>query len=119
MTRMTLVFALLAASAAAEAACIYPRAPEQIPDGAKASYEEMVAGQKAVQQFNNDINAYNSCLDLELETLEKSGQYDENRLAELRAMQAKKNNAAVDEVQAVADRFNEQLRIFKARDKQD
>jgi uncharacterized protein YfkK (UPF0435 family) len=51
-------------------------------------------------------------------TLEKSGSYDENRLTELRAMQAKKNNAAVDEVQAVADRFNEQLRIFKARDKQ-
>jgi hypothetical protein len=25
----------------------------------------------------------------------------------------------VDEVQSVADRFNEQLRIFKARDKQD
>jgi uncharacterized protein YfkK (UPF0435 family) len=119
MTRFTLVLALLAASAAAEATCIYPRAPEQVPDGAKATYEEMVAGQKAVQQFNNDINAYNSCLDLELETLEKSGQYDENRLAELRAMQAKKNNAAVDEVQAVADRFNEQLRIFKARDKQD
>ena len=35
------------------------------------------------------------------------------------AMQAKKNNAAVDEVQAIADRFNEQLRIFKARDKKD
>ena len=77
------------------------------------------AGQKAVQQFNEDINAYNSCLDLEMATLEKSGAYDENRLTELRAMQAKKNNAAVDEVQAVADRFNEQLRIFKARDKQD
>jgi hypothetical protein len=34
-------------------------------------------------------------------------------------MQAKRNNAAVDQVQAIADRFNEQLRIFKARDKQD
>jgi uncharacterized protein YfkK (UPF0435 family) len=78
----------------------------------------MVAGQKAVQQFNEDINSYNACLDLELVNLEKSGSYDENRLTELRAMQAKKNNAAVDEVQAVADRFNEQLRIFKARDKQ-
>lgn len=119
MTRLTLVLTLLAASGAAQAACIYPRAPDQIPDGSKATYEEMVAGQKAVQQFNNDINAYNTCLDLELETMEKSGQYDENRLAELRAMQAKKNNAAVDEVQSVADRFNEQLRVFKARDKQD
>ncbi len=119
MNRLTLALSLLAASGAAQAACIYPRAPDQVPDGSKATYEEMVAGQKAVQQFNNDIDAYNSCLDLELQAIEQSGQYDENRLAELRAMQAKKNNAAVDEVQSVADRFNEQLRVFKARDKQD
>jgi hypothetical protein len=71
-----------------------------------------------VKQFNEDINAYNSCLDLEVTTLAQSGTYDENRLAELRAMQAKKNNAAIDELQAIVDRFNEQLRIFKARDKQ-
>ena len=119
MTRLTLALTLLAAAGAAQATCIYPRAPDQVPDGSTATYEEMVAGQKAVQQFNTDINAYNTCLDLELETLANSGTYDENRLAELRAMQAKKNNAAVDEVTALADRFNEQLRIFKARDKQD
>jgi len=118
MIRLTLALIALAASGAAHATCIYPRAPDRLPDGATASYEEMVAAQKAVQQFNEDINAYNSCLDLELATLEKSGTYDENRLQELRAIQAKKNNAAVDEVQAVADRFNEQLRVFKARDKQ-
>jgi len=118
MTRLTLALIALAAAGSANGACIYPRAPDRLPDGATATYEEMVAGQKAVQQFNEDINAYNACLDLEMVTLEKSGSYDENRLTELRAMQAKKNNAAVDEVQAVADRFNEQLRIFKARDKQ-
>jgi len=119
MIRLTLALLALAASGAAQAACIYPRSPERLPDGATATYEEMVAAQKVVKQFNEDINAYNACLDLEMTTLEQSGTYDENRLAELRAMQAKKNNAAVDEVQSVADRFNEQLRIFKARDKQD
>jgi uncharacterized protein YfkK (UPF0435 family) len=119
MTRLTLVLTLLATAAAAEAACIYPRAPDRVPDGSTATYDEMVAAQKAVKQFNEDIDAYNSCLDLEMATLEQSGSYDETRLEELRAMQAKKNNAAVDEVQALADRFNEQLRIFKARDKQD
>lgn len=118
MTRLTLVLTLLAAAGAAEATCIYPRAPDRVPDGSTATYDEMVAAQKAVKQFNDDIDAYNSCLDLEMSTLEQSGTYDETRLAELRAMQAKKNNAAVDEVQALADRFNEQLRIFKARDKQ-
>ena len=118
MTRLTLALLALAASGAAQATCIYPRAPDRLPDGSTATYEEMAAAQKAVQQFNDDINAYNACLDLEMVTLEKSGAYDPNRMTELRQMQAKKNNAAVDEVQALADRFNEQLRIFKARDKQ-
>lgn len=117
MTRLTLAILALLAAGYAHATCIYPRAPERVPDGNTATYDEMVAAQKAVQQFNEDITAYNSCLDLEMSALVQSGSYDENRLNELRAMQAKKNNAAVDEVQSVADQFNEQLRIFKARDK--
>lgn len=119
MTRITLALIAMLASGAAQAACIYPRAPERVPDGKSATYEEMVAAQKAVQQFNEDINAYNACLDLEMSAAEKSGTFDENRLTELRAIQAMRNNAAVDEVQDIADLFNEQLRIFKTRDKQD
>ncbi len=122
MTWKTIAIAALLtclAAGTAQATCIYPRAPERVPDGKTAAYEEMVAAQQAVQQFNEDINAYNACLDMEMLSLEQSGLYDANRLMELRAMQAKKNNAAVDEVQAVADQFNEQLRIFKAREKKD
>jgi len=104
---------------AAWATCIYPRAPERVPDGKTASYDEMIAAQQAVRTFNEDVNAYNACLDMEMQSLEQSGLYDATRLAELRVMQAKKNNAAVDEVQAIADQFNEQLRIFKAREKKD
>lgn len=119
MTRLTLAILALTVAGYAHATCIYPRAPQRVPDGKTATYEEMVAGQKAVQQFNEDITAYNACLDLEMSAYVQSGTYDENRLNELRQVQAKKNNAAVDEVQIVADQFNEQLRIFKARDKQD
>ncbi len=119
MTRLTLALIAVLAAGAAQATCIYPRAPARLPDGNTATFEEMAAAQKAVQQFNEDINAYNACLDMEMSSLEKSGLYDENRLTELRAMQAKKNNAAVDEVQSIADQFNEQLRVFKTRDKQD
>lgn len=119
MTRLTIALVALLAAGAAQATCIYPRAPDRVPDGKTATFEEMAAAQKAVQQFNEDINSYNSCLDMETNALANSGQYDEHRIAELRAMQAKKNNAAVDEVQALADQFNEQLRIFKSRDKQD
>jgi hypothetical protein len=122
MTRKTAVIVALLGClfiGSAHAACIYPRAPEHIPDGKTATFDEMAAAQKAVIQFNEDINAYNTCLDMEMASLEQSGQFDQARLMELRAMQAKKNNAAVDEVQAVADQFNEQLRIFNARNKKD
>ena len=90
-----------------------------MPDGATASYEEMVEAQKAIKQFDTDITAYNACLELELESLLANPDIDEGRKQELRIMQAKKNNAAVDDVQAVVDRFNEQLRVFRERDKKD
>jgi hypothetical protein len=117
MTRLTLAVLALLAAGSAQATCIYPRAPARAPDGQTASRDEMVAAQAAVKQFNEDITAYNSCLDMEMEQAVKSGAYDENRINELRAIQAKKNNAAVDEVTSVADSFNEQLRIFLAREK--
>lgn len=122
MTRKSVAIAALLGClfvGSAQAACIYPRAPEHIPDGKTATKDEMVAAHTAVVQFNEDINAYNTCLDMEMASLEQSGQFDQARLMELRSMQAKKNNAAVDEVEAVAFRFNEQLRIFNAREKKD
>lgn len=117
LAAITVVAALAATSAAA--ACIYPRPPESIPDGRTATYDEMVAGQTAVRAFDADVTAYNACLQMELELLLANGELDDARRSEIAAMYVKKNNAAVDEVQAVADRFNEQLRAFKDRSKQD
>ncbi len=114
------VIAILAALGAttAAAACIYPRPPESLPDGLNATYDEMVQGQAKVKAFDADVTAYNACLQMEMEMLLAGNpDLDDARRAEIAAMYAKKNNAAVDEVQAVADRFNEQLRAFKSRDK--
>lgn len=106
-------------TATATAACIYPRPPETVPDGRTASYDEMVAGQTAVKAFDADVTAYNTCLQMELEALQANPELDDARRSEIAAMYVKKNNAAVDEVQTVADRFNEQLRAFKERSKKD
>lgn len=115
------VTATLAAFGAvtASAACIYPRPPENIPDGRTASYDEMVEGQKSVKAFDADVTAYNACLQMELDALLADPSLDDARRSEIGAMYVKKNNAAVDEVQSVADRFNEQLRAFKERSKKD
>ena len=60
-----LVGIALLAAPSAWAACSYPQSPARIPDGNTATKEEMMAAQKAVRKYNDDINAYISCIKLE------------------------------------------------------
>ncbi len=113
-----LTIALAAAIAApVYADCTYPPAPTKIPDGATATLEEMVAGQKAVGEYQKAINDYTACIDKELDAaIAKGG--DKLKPEDKKKMQqveAQKHNAAIDQLQAVADRFNEQVKVYKAR----
>ncbi|HSY07083.1 MAG TPA: hypothetical protein VK820_00945 [Steroidobacteraceae bacterium] len=107
--------AILLVAAPVHAACTYPTAPAKIPDGATATLAEMVAAQKAVKQFDEQINAYTACIKLEEDAQLKGDKLTAEQKKAIEAQQAQKNNAAVDEDQALADRFNEQIRIFKAK----
>ena len=120
MMRKTIACAALLACLATGSAgvtCIYPRAPEHVPDGNTATQAEMIASMNEVKQFDEDITAYTVCLEREMKSLEDSGQFEPQRLLELHAMQDKKHNAAIDEDEVIAQQFNEQLRIFNARNK--
>jgi hypothetical protein len=115
---MKALFSLVAIALVASpvhAACTYPTAPAKIPDGATATLAEMVAAQKAVKQFDEQINAYTACIKLEEDAQLKGDKLTAEQKKAIEAQQAQKNNAAVDEDQALADRFNEQIRIFKAK----
>ncbi len=107
--------ALLAAQASS-AACTYPKAPTALPDGATATLPEMVEGQKAVKAFNADMEAYLKCVDEENPASPKGTKLtDEQKKAEDAAerMRVQKHNAGVDDEQALADRFNAQIKAFK------
>jgi hypothetical protein len=97
--------------------CPYPAAPAKMPDGASATLEEMVAGQKAVNEYQKAINDYNACIDKELdEAIAKAGdKLKPEQKADMQKVEAQKHNAAVDQLQSIADRFNEQVKVFKAR----
>jgi len=101
----------------AHAACTYPKAPTNIPDGATATLEEMKAAQQAVKQYDQDISAYLACLKLEHDAaIARAGdELTEERKQELERIQIQKHNAAIDELEAVAARFNEQVRVFRER----
>ena len=118
MKTLTSVLILGALAAGpAHAACSYPRAPANVPDGSTATKEEMKAAQQAFQAYNNAIKAYTDCLNLEHdERIAKDpAALTEDQKKELERMRAQKNNAAIDEAEAVTARFNEQVRLFNAR----
>ena len=95
--------------------CSYPPPPAKLPDGNTATMEEMVEAKKAVTQYNKDINAYVACIKLEHETAVTNAgdKITPEQKAEMEKMEVQKNNAAVDQLQSVADRFNEQVRAYK------
>ena len=115
---MKALFAITAAAALAGpvyADCSYPPPPAKLPDGATATMEEMLEGKKAVTQYNKDINAYVACIKLEHETAVTNAgdKITPQQKAEMEKMEVQKNNAAVDQLQTIADRFNEQVRAYK------
>ena len=103
--------ALASFSIAAHAECAYPKAPAAMPDGKTASEAEMIDAMKAFKAYNDEVTAFGSCL--EEETKNKAA--GTAQLMQLKTLQMKKHNAAVDELQAKAKVFNEQVRIYKAR----
>jgi hypothetical protein len=123
MTKVIVAAALLLASvgiaqAQAGSSCVNPQPPRSIPDGNTATYDEMVEAHKTIRQYDADVRTYTVCLELELKSLVESQEVDEARRQELEGMYASRNNAAIDQVQAIVDAFNQQLRIYRAREQE-
>ncbi len=114
VTALILVGGLAAAQA--NAACTYPTPPGKFPDGSVASKEEMLAAKKQVVQYNTDMDAYLGCIKTEFDASVAANPNATKEQQEKAARdQDEKHNAAVKEVTDVTDRFNEQLRAWKAK----
>jgi hypothetical protein len=116
---LTLAFAL-GVAVHAQADCIYPRAPETPPDGNTATKDQMIAAKHDFDRYNGEMNTYLDCIKLETDAVtpkdpSKLTADEKKKAAEQQKVLAQKNNAAVDELQTVVGKFNEQLKIFKAR----
>ena len=96
---------------AAHADCPYPKAPAQIPSGSTATEQEMIAAMHAFKAYNDEVAAFQACLDAESKEKAAAG----GQTMQFKAMQAKKAAAAVDELEQKAKAFNEQVRIFKSK----
>jgi hypothetical protein len=115
-----LVLAGMLATGFAAAECVYPKAPGAIPDGNTATEEEMVAGMRAVKEYNTQVTAYLNCLDMQMQTdITAAGtEAPPETIAQIKAINAKRHNAAVEELESHAARFNEQVKTYKGRSKE-
>jgi hypothetical protein len=117
--RVRILVALIAMSAASSAFadCVYPKAPQQIPDGKTASEPEMIEAMTAFKQYNGDVNAYTSCLEKETAEKVRDAGSVTGVIMQIKSLQSKKHNAAIEELSGKAKHFNEQVRLFKTRAK--
>jgi hypothetical protein len=96
--------------------CTAATPPAAVPDGSKASREQMIAARTAFQQYDAATNAFIQCVDQTIERLIK--QFPQASAAELATLKTLRNgahNTAVDQEQAFADELNAQVRTFKAK----
>ena len=96
-------------------ACDYPERVD-IPNGISATKDEMVAGQKGVKKFMADMEIYLACIEEE-DKQDRAGIEEPDPIVEAQRdeMLVKKHNAAVDDMETVAARFNEEVRAYKDR----
>ena len=89
------------------AACEAP-SPVTMPDGSKATRDEMLAAQAKVKEYQAAMNEFVACIDSEGDAA------GEQAPAEFKSLIVERHNAAVTEMEGVAAAFNEQLRAFRA-----
>jgi hypothetical protein len=116
---LTLVFAV-GMAAHAHAACTYPQSPATPPDGNTATKDQMIAAKHDFDRYNTEMNSYLDCLKLEMDSAmpkdpSKLTPEEKKKADDQQKILVQKNNAAVDELQANVGRFNEQLKIYKAK----
>jgi opacity protein-like surface antigen len=76
--------------------CVEPMEPQSLPSGTTATRDEMRTGQEAMKAYNAAVTEYAACV-------------DRNHLNPATA------NEAVKTLRNLANRFNAELRTFKAK----
>ena len=99
-------------------ACDYPQRVDAVPDGNSATRDEMIAGKKSVQTSLGKMEEYLSCIEAEeAQAVIAMGEIDDETKRQRKSTFDKKYNAAVEEMNLVAEQFNVQLRAFNAKKK--
>ena len=93
----------------------YPQQPN-IPNGTKASMDEMVAAQKAIKAYQAQAQSYRSCLDGVMAGWDSSGGIPDE-IGQKKDIAVAFYNRSVADEEEVANLFNTSLRAYKGKTK--
>ncbi|MGI9264761.1 MAG: hypothetical protein ACR2QU_07520, partial [Gammaproteobacteria bacterium] len=104
MTRIAISVAILFAAQGAFA-CEYPQRVD-VPNGVTATKDDMIAGQKGVKSYMASMEEYLSCIEGdEAQAVLSMGDVDEDTKRQREEMFNKKYNAAIEEMNLVAEEY--------------
>jgi methionine synthase II (cobalamin-independent) len=113
LMKSTLLALALGSPAAFAGDCSAPESP-QLPDGATATMDDMLAGQQAVKAFQAANLEYMQCLEPALADAEAALKDGDDSAKETYQQIQETYNAAVSAEEAVAGQFNTEIREYKA-----
>ena len=89
--------------------CSYPKMNVDIPDGSKATMEDMVLAQTSFKAYNADMDTYLKCLDDQLALVSE----DLDIYPDIKKANNLKYDAAVDVLTQAAEEWNQAVRAYK------
>lgn len=112
---LTIVATLFAGTASA--ACTAPDNIAKIPNGSKATKDEMVAAQRSVKAYDAAVKVFTDCLKTEQDAEIAAGgeKMTEDQKTKVAGRYAERQNVEVDKLQKAADKFNTELKAYKAK----
>ena len=118
--RFALPLLMISGGALAED-CMLPMSP-RVPDGRFASEDDMRRARQEMQSFVGRADDFLKCIDEaqkeDQKSFEAAGGNDPGRKADFKVRQTEyqqRYNAGVDAQKAAADKFNEQLHIWRSK----
>jgi hypothetical protein len=115
LSALSLLAAVMAAPAFAD--CTAPTIAITVPDGSKASMEQMLATQHAIRDSNAAVQQFEDCLKAEQDAKIAAGGdklKDEDKV-KISTEYVNRQNVVVEQLQKVADQFNVEVRAYKAK----
>jgi len=113
--KLALIGMALASAASMAEDCTAPTAPT-LPDGATATKEQMLAGQKSIKDYQAANTLYRTCLEPKISAAETAASGDSPGPELVAALKALNDeyNASVSKEEELATGFNAEIKKYKA-----